>query len=241
MDLHLDDLFEEPELGALRFSGKTSFGLSAKTLLQSPAVRSTIKNANRGRTVTLKKRTTTTKKPTKTTTTKKPTKKGGIFSALTLPTNIIKKASTAIKSIAKKPPTKTVAKPVFTFKPSFKTAFTPAKPFAFKPLTSLTAFKPATIKPLSAATLLKPSAATFAPPISETHPRAYRQLACNAGVGGDAAMTLLKQIAELVKLADTRAVATSEHRALNETADFRRAVLRGLQCKMQGARKRARR
>lgn len=224
MDLHLEDMFESEELGALSFSGRTSFGLSASSFLKSPAVRRVIKSANKGGRVTVKKRTTTKRSPRqvpasskkrKTTSAKtaissitrgvskmfgtkpKPATKSGMFSALTLPSSLFGKIKVAKKPIG--------------IMPSF------AKP-----------------APISFAERVSTSVSGQAP-ISETHPRAYRHMACNAGMGGEAQMTLLKQIAELVKLADTRAVATSEHNALRNTEDFRRAVLRGLRCKMQRA------
>lgn len=57
---------------------------------------------------------------------------------------------------------------------------------------------------------------------------AYRQLACTAGVGGEAGLSMLKHIKAQVDLANTRALATSEHNTINNTQAFRRAVLKGL-------------
>ena len=65
-------------------------------------------------------------------------------------------------------------------------------------------------------------------PISSACPAAYRQLACNAGLGGSAGLALLKQIKDMVALSNTRQVATSEHNRINDTKAFRRAVLKRL-------------
>jgi hypothetical protein len=73
-------------------------------------------------------------------------------------------------------------------------------------------------------------------PISKTAPAAYRHLACNAGVGGDAGLALLKQIKALVQLTNTRMLATSEHHNINNTKAFRRAVLKGLMAKRRACR-----
>lgn len=73
-------------------------------------------------------------------------------------------------------------------------------------------------------------------PISKTAPAAYRHLACNAGVGGEAGLALLKQIKALVQLTNTRMLATSEHHNINNTQAFRRAVLRGLTAKRRACR-----
>lgn len=69
--------------------------------------------------------------------------------------------------------------------------------------------------------------------ISHTAPDAYRQLACTSGVGGPAGLALLQHIKKMVDLANTRALATSEHNVLTNTAAFRRAVLRGLRQRMR--------
>jgi len=68
-------------------------------------------------------------------------------------------------------------------------------------------------------------------PISTTCPAAYRQLACNAGLGGTAGTVLLKQIRDMVQLSNTRQLATSEHNRINKTHAFRRAVLEALRKK----------
>lgn len=65
-------------------------------------------------------------------------------------------------------------------------------------------------------------------PISHTCPAAYRQLACNAGVGGTAGVALLQQIKDMVELNNTRQLATSEHNHINNTLAFRREVLKRL-------------
>lgn len=63
--------------------------------------------------------------------------------------------------------------------------------------------------------------------------RAYRHLCANAGVGGAAAESVLKQILQLVRLQDTRVLATSEHHMLNNTQAFRREVLKRLSGKLR--------
>jgi len=68
-------------------------------------------------------------------------------------------------------------------------------------------------------------------PISESCPKAYRTLACHAGVGGDSGLALLHHISDMVDLANARALATSEHNVINNTLAFRRAVLRGLRAR----------
>lgn len=73
-------------------------------------------------------------------------------------------------------------------------------------------------------------------PISETCPAAYRQLAASAGLGGEPALTMLKSIKKAVDLANTRAVATSEHHAINNTKAFRKRVLKLLSAKERACR-----
>lgn len=69
--------------------------------------------------------------------------------------------------------------------------------------------------------------------ISQTAPAAYRQLACTSGVGGPAGLAMLRHIKKQVDLANTRALATSEHNEITNTAAFRRAVLRGLRGRLR--------
>jgi len=73
-------------------------------------------------------------------------------------------------------------------------------------------------------------------PINRTAPAAYRQLACTAGVGGEAGLAMLKHIRAQVDLANTRALATSEHNTINNTQAFRRAVLKGLRQRQRACR-----
>lgn len=70
-------------------------------------------------------------------------------------------------------------------------------------------------------------------PISVTSPAAYRHLACNAGMGGESGLALLRQIKQAVDLTNTRMLATSEHNAINNEQAFRRAVLKGLRQRMR--------
>lgn len=65
-------------------------------------------------------------------------------------------------------------------------------------------------------------------PIKAVCPGAYRKLACASGVGGAAGLSMLQHIKRMVDLANTRALATSEHNTINNTLAFRRAVLKGL-------------
>lgn len=74
------------------------------------------------------------------------------------------------------------------------------------------------------------------PTIAQTHPSAYRTLACNAGLGGSAGMKLLREIRDMVALSNTRQLATHEHNVLNNELAFRRAVLQKLRGKLRGCR-----
>lgn len=73
-------------------------------------------------------------------------------------------------------------------------------------------------------------------PLSQSCPAAYRHLTCHAGLGGESALQLLRQIRDLVRLQDTRALATSEHRDINNTLAFRRSVLKSLRQRMRDCR-----
>ncbi len=83
---------------------------------------------------------------------------------------------------------------------------------------------------------LKQSVAEGARPGSSS--AAYRHLCSNAGVGGSAGVALLKQILGIVKLQNTRELATSEHHLINNTRAFRAAVLKRLAKRKRGQRSR---
>lgn len=92
------------------------------------------------------------------------------------------------------------------------------------------------LKPVKRVKLARVVAAKKALPINCTAPAAYRQLACTAGVGGEAGLSMLKHIQAMVDLANTRSLATSEHNAINNTLAFRRAVLKGLRQRQRACR-----
>ncbi len=73
-------------------------------------------------------------------------------------------------------------------------------------------------------------------PAPGTSSKAYRHLCANAAVGGSSSIILLKQILDLVRLQNTRSLATNEHYVLNNTQAFRRAVLRQLSGKIRRTR-----
>lgn len=78
-----------------------------------------------------------------------------------------------------------------------------------------------------------PIVASSGPALAAQCPGAYRLVAANAGVGGEAAMRILTEVRNMVQRMETRQLATSEHDAINNTAAFRRAVLSGLRGRLR--------
>ncbi len=78
-------------------------------------------------------------------------------------------------------------------------------------------------------------------PLPVSQPAAYRHLCANAGMGGSSALQVLTNIQGMVKAAEVRALATSEHHVLNNTQAFRAAVLKRLTAQLKrGKRRRGR-
>lgn len=112
---------------------------------------------------------------------------------------------------------------------------TPAQRARLRTATPVQLARLRTATPAQRAGLARMAAARVLP-INRTAPAAYRQLACTAGVGGEAGLSMLKHIQAMVDLANTRALATSEHNTINNTLAFRRAVLKGLRQRQRACR-----
>lgn len=102
------------------------------------------------------------------------------------------------------------------------------KMFPATPLKAVQA-KTAVIIPPKGAQVMRPGAL----PVTARCPGAYAKLAANAGLSGPSAMKLLAEIRDMVRTVSTRQMATSEHDAINNTNDFRRAVLCGLRSQLR--------
>jgi len=73
-------------------------------------------------------------------------------------------------------------------------------------------------------------------PLPVSQPAAYRHLCANAGMGGSSAIALLNDINTMVKRAEVRDLATSEHNVLNNTQAFRAEVLKNLTAQLRARR-----